>query len=86
MIVALSVTGTLLLFTILVIVCCFWSKCPLYTTCRAKYDKDDIIATGTMHLYNKYTMDVDETSDYLLNCCKLIGDILRNFLLTEGSG
>ncbi|XP_018007489.2 uncharacterized protein LOC108665264, partial [Hyalella azteca] len=46
MIVALSVTGTLLLFTIIFIVCCFWSKCPLYYTCRVKYDKDDIIATA----------------------------------------
>lgn len=46
MIIALSVTTVCVIWTIIIIVCCFWSRCPLYTACRIRYHQDDIIAYG----------------------------------------
>ena len=28
----------------LVLVCCFWNKCPLYSTCGSSYQHNDTIA------------------------------------------
>ncbi|KAK4314799.1 hypothetical protein Pmani_013944 [Petrolisthes manimaculis] len=47
MIIALSVTSMCVLATITIIICCFWSQCPLYTACRIRYHQDDIIAYVT---------------------------------------
>ncbi|KAK8406848.1 hypothetical protein O3P69_007422 [Scylla paramamosain] len=44
MIIALSVTTVCVICTIIIIVCCFWSRCPLFTACRIRYHQDDIIA------------------------------------------
>lgn len=44
MIIALSVTAVCVILTIIIIVCCFWSRCPLYSACRIRYHQDDIIA------------------------------------------
>ncbi|XP_071443079.1 uncharacterized protein [Hetaerina americana] len=44
MIVGLVVINTCLFLTILTVVCCFWSHCPLYNTCRINYAQGDIIA------------------------------------------
>ncbi|KAG7174674.1 hypothetical protein Hamer_G015812 [Homarus americanus] len=44
MIIALSVTTVCVILTIIIIVCCFWSRCPLYSACRIRYHQDDIIA------------------------------------------
>ncbi|XP_046405701.1 uncharacterized protein LOC124170784 [Ischnura elegans] len=44
MIVGLVVINTCLFLTVLIVVCCFWSHCPLYNTCRINYSQGDIIA------------------------------------------
>ncbi|CAL4132385.1 unnamed protein product [Meganyctiphanes norvegica] len=44
MIIALSVTSVAVVITIMIVICCFWSRCPLYTACRIRYHQDDIIA------------------------------------------
>ncbi|XP_064093637.1 uncharacterized protein LOC135206218 [Macrobrachium nipponense] len=44
MIIALTVTAVCVIITIIIIICCFWSRCPLYTACRIRYHQDDIIA------------------------------------------
>ncbi|XP_076031673.1 uncharacterized protein LOC143019659 [Oratosquilla oratoria] len=44
MIIALSVTGICVILTVVIVICCFWSRCPLYTACRIRYHQEDIIA------------------------------------------
>ncbi|XP_045617113.1 uncharacterized protein [Procambarus clarkii] len=44
MIIALSVTTVCVILTIVIIICCFWSHCPLFSVCRIRYHQDDIIA------------------------------------------
>ncbi|XP_023228902.1 uncharacterized protein LOC111629251 [Centruroides sculpturatus] len=39
-IIAVSVTLSCVAVTITIIVCCFWSRCPLYTACRVRYTHD----------------------------------------------
>ncbi|KAK7074014.1 hypothetical protein SK128_010267 [Halocaridina rubra] len=46
MIIALSVTAVCVIITVIIIICCFWSSCPLYTACRIRYHQDDIIASA----------------------------------------
>lgn len=36
-IIAVTVICTCLTVTVLVVVCCFWSRCPLYNACRVNY-------------------------------------------------
>lgn len=50
MIIALSVTTVCVICTVIIIVCCFWSQCPLYTACRIRYHQDDIIAYGKIQI------------------------------------
>ncbi|XP_040077781.1 uncharacterized protein LOC120849601 isoform X2 [Ixodes scapularis] len=38
--IAVSVTLTCFALTLLVIVCCFWPRCPLYNACRSRYNHD----------------------------------------------
>ncbi len=46
MLIAISVGVIIscLLSSILVLVCCFCSKCPLYSVCHSKYEHNDTIA------------------------------------------
>ncbi|GFS93484.1 uncharacterized protein NPIL_30381 [Nephila pilipes] len=53
-IIAISVTSSFLLFTIIITICCFWSKCPLSTACRAEYSAD--IAT---YVSKENSIDMD---------------------------
>ncbi|KAK7868767.1 hypothetical protein R5R35_002559 [Gryllus longicercus] len=56
MTVGLTVICSCLMLTVAIVVCCFWGRCPLYSTCRVNYTQGDIIAyakeddplTGTM--------------------------------------
>ncbi|XP_046653847.1 uncharacterized protein LOC124344358 [Daphnia pulicaria] len=49
MLIAISVGVIIscLLSSILVLVCCFCSKCPLYSVCHSKYEHNDTIAFST---------------------------------------
>ncbi|CAH0391205.1 unnamed protein product [Bemisia tabaci] len=44
MIIGLSVIVSCIAIAGLLILCCFWSPCPLFDMCRIKYHYDDIIA------------------------------------------
>lgn len=46
MMVGLAVITTCLMLTVGTVVCCFWSRCPLYTACRINYTQGDSIAYG----------------------------------------
>ncbi|XP_064473726.1 uncharacterized protein LOC135388242 [Ornithodoros turicata] len=39
-IIAVSVTVTCFVLTLVVIICCFWARCPLYSACRSQYSHD----------------------------------------------
>ncbi|XP_049807415.1 uncharacterized protein LOC126249774 [Schistocerca nitens] len=55
-VVGVAVISSCLLLTVGTIVCCFWSRCPLYNACRINYThgtsiayaKDDDVANGIM--------------------------------------
>ncbi|GFV11173.1 uncharacterized protein TNCV_2719171 [Trichonephila clavipes] len=53
-IIAITVTSSFLLFTIIITICCFWSKCPLFNSCRAEYSAD--IAT---YVSKENSIDMD---------------------------
>ncbi|XP_021924086.1 uncharacterized protein LOC110831903 isoform X2 [Zootermopsis nevadensis] len=40
----LTVICTCLVLTVTIVICCFWSRCPLYNTCRVNYTQGHIIA------------------------------------------
>lgn len=50
MILGLSVIITCLTLTFVFVICCFWSRCPLYNTCRSTYSQ------GTSIAYCKYSL------------------------------
>lgn len=39
-VIAVSVTLAFVIFTTTIIVCCFWSRCPLYSACRVQYSPE----------------------------------------------
>ncbi|EEB10315.1 hypothetical protein Phum_PHUM033900 [Pediculus humanus corporis] len=43
MVTAILVICSCLVLTVLAVVCCFWSKCPLYNACRANYSTSNVI-------------------------------------------
>ncbi|GAB6029194.1 hypothetical protein CHUAL_004967 [Chamberlinius hualienensis] len=43
-ILASTVVSGCVVIALLVIACCFWSKCPLYNACRVRYTDVDIVA------------------------------------------
>ncbi|XP_069693826.1 uncharacterized protein [Periplaneta americana] len=44
MAVGLTVICSCVVLTVTVVICCFWSRCPLYNTCRVNYTQGHIIA------------------------------------------
>lgn len=44
--IAVSVTLTCLVLTVITVICCFWSKCPLYSACRVQYSSQGEIMYG----------------------------------------
>ncbi|GFG38587.1 hypothetical protein Cfor_01636 [Coptotermes formosanus] len=44
MVVALTVICSCLVLTVTIVICCFWSRCPLYDTCRVNYTQGHVIA------------------------------------------
>ncbi|KFM59577.1 hypothetical protein X975_17547, partial [Stegodyphus mimosarum] len=39
-VIAISVTSLSIVITIVVAICCFWSRCPLYSACRTEFSPD----------------------------------------------
>ncbi|XP_054280505.1 uncharacterized protein LOC128998412 [Macrosteles quadrilineatus] len=44
MIAGIIVISACILFSILIIICCFWSRCPLFKMCRVNYTHSEILA------------------------------------------
>lgn len=44
MIIGLTVIFTCLSVAVIIVICCFWSRCPLYDMCRVNYTYGDIVA------------------------------------------
>ncbi|CAL1292245.1 unnamed protein product [Larinioides sclopetarius] len=53
-IIAITVTSSCIVFTIIIAICCFWSRCPLYSACRAEYSPE--IAT---YVNKEDSLDMD---------------------------
>lgn len=50
MIIGLTVIFTCLSVAGIIVVCCFWSRCPLYDMCRVNYTYGDIVAYSKSEL------------------------------------
>lgn len=50
MIIGLTVILTCLSVAVIIVVCCFWSRCPLYDMCRVNYTYGDIVAYSKLFL------------------------------------
>ncbi|KAF8766794.1 hypothetical protein HNY73_019823 [Argiope bruennichi] len=53
-IIAITVTTSGIVFTIAITICCFWSRCPFYSACRAEYTPE--IAT---YVNKECSIDLD---------------------------
>ncbi len=49
--VSITVILTCILISVLMVVCCFWSRCPLFDLCWVNYSKRGVIAYSKCHLF-----------------------------------
>lgn len=66
MLVSITVISSCLAISFLIVICCFWSRCPLFYSCRVNYAQRGIIAyceyffqimpSSVFHFYN--TLDI----------------------------
>nr|XP_042900467.1 uncharacterized protein LOC107450564 isoform X2 [Parasteatoda tepidariorum] len=60
-IVAITVITGCIFFTVVIAVCCFWSRCPLYTACRVEYSPEIATYESKGDSVNMDTMPVELT-------------------------
>uniref|UniRef100_A0A1B6CCJ2 Uncharacterized protein n=1 Tax=Clastoptera arizonana TaxID=38151 RepID=A0A1B6CCJ2_9HEMI len=44
MIIGLAVIGSCIVIAVIIVICCFWSRCLLFNMCRVNYTYGDIVA------------------------------------------
>jgi len=70
--VSIGVIAACLLCSIIVLICCFWSRCPLHTSCSVNYKHNEAIAFSTKEERQKLNgMPNEEYGDTLSNPIKI---------------
>jgi len=71
-IVSIGVIAACLLCSIMVLICCFWSKCPLHSACSVNYKHNEAIAFSTKEERQKLNgMPNEEYGDHMSNPIKI---------------
>jgi len=71
-IVSIGVIAACLLCSIMVLICCFWSRCPLHTACSVNYKHNDDIVFSTKEEKQKLNgMSDEEYGDHKSNPIKI---------------